>query len=92
MSSTILIADDEDSIVQLTKLYLTREGYRILTAHDGQEALETARRTFERVSSHATRVEIMRAVPLTDAPRLTCHALAGRLGHPHRTRSSCTEP
>ncbi len=44
MSSTILIADDEDSIVQLAKLYLTKEGYRILTARDGQEALEAARR------------------------------------------------
>jgi DNA-binding response OmpR family regulator len=44
MSNTILIADDEDSIVQLAKLYLSKEGYRILTARDGQEALEAARR------------------------------------------------
>ena len=44
MSSTILVADDEDSIVQLAKLYLTKEGYRVLTARDGQEALEVARR------------------------------------------------
>ncbi|MBI3971958.1 MAG: response regulator transcription factor [Chloroflexi bacterium] len=44
MSNTILVADDEDSIVQLTKLYLSKEGYRVITARDGQEALESARR------------------------------------------------
>lgn len=44
MPSTILIADDEESIVQLSKLYLAKEGYTIYTARDGQEALESARR------------------------------------------------
>src|SRR5919198_4923186 len=44
MSTTILVADDEDSIVQLAKLYLSTEGFRVYTARDGQEALEAARR------------------------------------------------
>lgn len=44
MSSTILVADDEDSIVQLIRLYLGKEGYRIFTARDGQDALDLARR------------------------------------------------
>jgi two-component system, OmpR family, alkaline phosphatase synthesis response regulator PhoP len=44
MPSSILVADDEDSIVQLNKLYLTKEGYTVYTARDGQEALDTARR------------------------------------------------
>jgi two-component system, OmpR family, alkaline phosphatase synthesis response regulator PhoP len=44
MSNTILVADDEDSIVQLARLYLSKEGYRVHTARDGQEALEIARR------------------------------------------------
>ncbi|HEX2036909.1 MAG TPA: response regulator transcription factor [Chloroflexota bacterium] len=44
MSSTILIADDEHSIVQLTKLYLSNEGFTVYTAWDGQEALDAARR------------------------------------------------
>ena len=44
MSSTILVADDEASIAQLAKLYLTKEGYTVHTARDGQEALEAARR------------------------------------------------
>ena len=44
MSATILIADDEPSIVQLNRLYLTKEGYTVHAARDGQEALELARR------------------------------------------------
>ena len=44
MPNTILVADDEDSIVQLAKLYLGKEGYRVHTARDGHEALESARR------------------------------------------------
>ena len=44
MPNTILVADDEDSIVQLAKLYLAKEGYRVHTARDGHEALEAARR------------------------------------------------
>lgn len=36
----ILIADDEQSIVDLLTIYLEREGYECLRAEDGQEALE----------------------------------------------------
>ena len=43
-SPTILIADDEPSIVQLNRLYLTKEGYTVHAARDGQEALDLARR------------------------------------------------
>jgi DNA-binding response OmpR family regulator len=35
----ILLVDDELSIVQLSRLYLEREGYRVLTAADGESAL-----------------------------------------------------
>jgi two-component system alkaline phosphatase synthesis response regulator PhoP len=42
--SSILVADDERHIVQLVKLYLSNEGYRVETAADGLEALEKARR------------------------------------------------
>ncbi|MGH2354256.1 MAG: response regulator transcription factor [Chloroflexota bacterium] len=44
MPSTILVADDEKHIVQLVKLYLANEGYRVEAAADGHEALEKARR------------------------------------------------
>ncbi len=43
MSQTILVVDDEKHIVQLTRLYLTNEGYRVETATTGREALEKAR-------------------------------------------------
>jgi DNA-binding response OmpR family regulator len=42
--SSVLVADDEKHIVQLVKLYLGNEGYRVETAADGQEALDKARR------------------------------------------------
>src|SRR5688500_3695935 len=42
--ATILIADDEPSILQLNRLYLSKEGYTVHAARDGQEALDLARR------------------------------------------------
>jgi DNA-binding response OmpR family regulator len=39
-SSTILLVDDEDSVQQLLAYPLEREGYRVLQARDGEEALE----------------------------------------------------
>ena len=40
---TILICDDQPDIVNALKIYLAPEGYRILTAYNGQEALALAR-------------------------------------------------
>jgi len=39
----VLVVDDDIKTVELVKLYLNRDGYRILTAHDGIEALRLAR-------------------------------------------------
>jgi DNA-binding response OmpR family regulator len=39
-SSTILLVDDEDSIQKLLTYPLEREGYRVVQARDGQEALD----------------------------------------------------
>lgn len=39
---TILVADDESHILHVVSLKLTNAGFRVLTAHDGQEALELA--------------------------------------------------
>jgi len=36
---TILVVDDEKHIVELAKLYLEKEGYRVEAAYDGTEAL-----------------------------------------------------
>ena len=44
MNRTILVVDDDKKIVDLVSLYLKRDGYSVLTAFDGQEALDVARR------------------------------------------------
>jgi DNA-binding response OmpR family regulator len=40
----ILIVDDEPSIVQLAKMYLERENFRVVSVGDGESAIETAAR------------------------------------------------
>ena len=40
MAKTILVVDDERSIVRLVQINLERHGYRVITAGDGREALE----------------------------------------------------
>ena len=44
MNRTILVVDDDKKIVDLVSLYLKRDGYGVLTAYDGQEAMDVARR------------------------------------------------
>ncbi|HET9781563.1 MAG TPA: response regulator transcription factor [Candidatus Dormibacteraeota bacterium] len=39
MTGPILVVDDDQKIVSLVKTYLEREGFRVLTAPDGQSAL-----------------------------------------------------
>ncbi len=43
MADMILVVDDEPSIVEVVSLYLRREGFEVLTASDGDEALAAAR-------------------------------------------------
>lgn len=43
MTQTILVVDDEPEIVRLLRSYLERDGYRVVTAYNGEEALYTAR-------------------------------------------------
>src|SRR3989304_42814 len=38
----VLVVDDDVKTVELVKLYLSRDGYRVLTSHDGLEALRLA--------------------------------------------------
>jgi len=38
----VLVVDDDVKTVELVKLYLNRDGYRVLTAYDGLEALRLA--------------------------------------------------
>ncbi len=43
MSKIILVVDDEERLVSLVKAYLEREGFRVVTAKDGRQALFVAR-------------------------------------------------
>ncbi len=42
-NATILVVDDEEDIVELVELNLTREGYRVLGCTTGEKALEIAK-------------------------------------------------
>jgi len=43
MSHTILVVDDEKRLVSLLEVYLSQEGFRVVTAGNGREALFIAR-------------------------------------------------
>jgi len=66
-AETILLAEDEESIRKLTSSFLTKLGYRVLSAADGDAARRLAR-------THPDRIDLL----LTDAvmPRLGGRELA----------------
>src|SRR6266508_4964918 len=43
MSRKILVVDDDRKTVDLLRLYLERDGYQVLAAHDGRQALDLTR-------------------------------------------------
>jgi DNA-binding response OmpR family regulator len=43
-AKTIMVVDDEERLVSLVESYLAREGFRVVTAHNGREALSAADR------------------------------------------------
>src|SRR5512147_1733744 len=44
MSKTIMVVDDEKRLVSLVETYLTQEGYHVVAAYNGMDALTVARR------------------------------------------------
>ena len=44
----VLIADDEPDILEILKYNLSREGYEVVTAQNGDEALEKAIHSIKR--------------------------------------------
>ena len=42
-SRKVLIADDEPDILEILKYNLVKEGYQVVTAKDGDEAIEKAK-------------------------------------------------
>ena len=55
MASKVLIVDDDTNICELLRLYLEKDGYSTVTAHDGQEAI----RTFEESNPDIILLDIM---------------------------------
>ena len=43
-AKTIMVVDDEKRLVSLVESYLTQEGYRVVTAYNGKEALSVAQK------------------------------------------------
>ena len=43
MAAKILVADDDKNISEVLKLYLTKEGYEVCVANDGEAALAAFR-------------------------------------------------
>ena len=44
MAKTIMVVDDEKRLVSLVESYLTQEGYHVVSAYNGKDALTVARR------------------------------------------------
>ncbi|RTE11627.1 response regulator transcription factor [Paenibacillus whitsoniae] len=53
--ATILVADDDINICKITKLYLEKNGYEVVTANDGEQAL----RQFEEIQPDFIVLDIM---------------------------------
>ena len=74
---TLLIADDEPNIVISLEYLLKREGYRVLVARDGQEALDTIVREhpdlvlLDVMMPHKTGFEVCQAVRISPGVEAT---------------------
>jgi DNA-binding response OmpR family regulator len=64
----VLVVDDDVKTVELVKLYLNRDGYRVLTAYEGLEALRLAR------ESHPDLIVLDLMLPGMDGMEI-CHTL-----------------
>ena len=65
MLETILVCDDDREIVEAIDIYLTQEGYRVLKAYDGLEALEILKKQ----EVHLLVIDVM--MPKLDGLRAT---------------------
>ena len=62
---TILVCDDDREFVEAIDIYLTQEGYRVLKAYDGLEALEVLKNN----EVHLLVIDVM--MPKLDGLRAT---------------------
>jgi two-component system alkaline phosphatase synthesis response regulator PhoP len=63
----ILVADDETHIVQVLALKFRNAGYEVFEAHDGEEALDLARRTAPDVVVTDYQMPFMNGAELAEA-------------------------
>ena len=62
VASTVLIVEDDPSAVELLRLYLRRDGHKVLVASDGLEGLRLARK------AHPDLVVLDLMLPRLDGP------------------------
>ena len=62
---TILVCDDDKEIVDAIEIYLSQEGYRILKAYDGMQAVELLKKE----EIHLLLIDVM--MPNLDGIRAT---------------------
>ena len=77
MDSKILIAEDEAKIRQLVASYLVREGFKVIEAADGEQAIEKFENNEDVV------------LVMLDVMMPTAMTPAGRFGAGRTCRSSC---
>ena len=70
----ILVVDDDTNICELLRLYLTKEGYQVTVANDGEEGLEK----FNQLKPDMVLLDVM-------MPRLNGFAMLTRLRKTHDT-------
>jgi CheY-like chemotaxis protein len=83
---TVLIADDDQIIIKLLQVNLEMEGYEVITAEDGQDAVEKAQRKtpdliildimMPRLDGWSARQELLKYPALRDVPVIFLSARA----------------
>jgi PAS domain S-box-containing protein len=84
----ILVVDDEQSILTVTKMILENKGYRVITAHDGPEAVAIFAREMNAISAVLTDMSLpfMDGISLIRSlkkikPAIPCIASTGQSEH-----------
>ena len=62
--ANILVCDDDKDIVEAIEIYLTQEGYRILKAYDGQEALKKVKELHPDILITDIKMPVMNGIEL----------------------------
>src|SRR5215211_3392829 len=78
MSRKILVVDDDRKTVDLLRLYLEKDGYQVLAAHDGRQALDLTRQrrpdliVLDLMLPSVDGLDVCRILRAESARRLSC--------------------